>query len=251
MASQSNGADVRVEVISRSEDVIHAFDIVYACFGVQVPDAIIHAMNPGVDTPEGRARAADRMADRWRSITQDSNGQPNTIYLKATLPGHSHDEQKIVGFAIWVQVSAVSGHGNPPVDDLSKVMDFQALYPEDESERQYAMQLDRALHRQRNEFAKSKSGSNPPAIMVLDLCVVHPEFQRRGIASKLVQWGLDEAKRRGGLDCSTEASPMGRTVYAKLGFRQEGEEIEYGVEGAKFARGGMPSNIFMRTGINA
>ncbi|CAI4211277.1 unnamed protein product [Parascedosporium putredinis] len=76
----------------------------------------------------------------------------------------------------------------------------------------------------------------------------NPAEQTPGIASKLVQWGLDEAKRRGGLEAITEASSMGRHVYNRLGFQQEGPEIEYIVD-EQFKDRQRPSNIFMRTGL--
>ena len=40
---------------------------------------------------------------------------------------------------------------------------------------------------------------------------------------------------------------MGRRVYAKLGFQQEGGEIPYVVD-EEFRQRDMPSNVFMRTG---
>ncbi|KAK5073113.1 hypothetical protein LTS08_004197 [Lithohypha guttulata] len=250
MASQ-NQPQVQVAVIESAEDLKIGFDVVYQCFGIQVPDQILQAQNPGWDTPEGRVRATERMTTSFESSTsRDKHGRPNKIFLKATLPDPESGTERIVGLAVWLQLSVVEGHGEPPVEDLSRVMDLEALYPGDTSEQNYLCELDRNLHRQRTELAKSKANASPPAVMALDLCVVHPSFQRRGIATKLVQWGLDEAKRRGGLEACMEASTMGRHVYGKMGFQQEGPEIDYGVEGAKFAQSGMPSNIFMRTGAN-
>lgn len=75
-----------------------------------------------------------------------------------------------------------------------------------------------------------------------------PEFQRRGIAGKLVAWGLEEAERRGGLECTTEASPMGRVVYGRLGFGAEGsgEDLVYVVDD-EFKDRDKPEILFMRT----
>lgn len=82
--------------------------------------------------------------------------------------------------------------------------------------------------------------------MALDMCAVDPVYQRKGIARELVQWGLDEARRRGGLEAITEASSMGRHVYEKMGFQAEGPDIEYAVD-SEFESRKRPSNIFMRT----
>jgi GNAT superfamily N-acetyltransferase len=195
------------------------------------------------------------MVDRWRTTKNDNEGRPNAIFLKATVPnenraegGITTNERKIVGTAIWLQASNVAGHGDPPVEDLSKAVDLSKIYPGDAAEQKYLCQVDYALHRQRIDLVKNKVDASPPSVMVLDLCVVDPAYQGRGIARRLVQWGLDEAKSRGGLECITEASTMGRRVYEKMGFQQEGPEIEYLVD-EQFADRSRPSNIFMRTGI--
>ncbi|KLU91281.1 hypothetical protein MAPG_09802 [Magnaporthiopsis poae ATCC 64411] len=67
-----------------------------------------------------------------------------------------------------------------------------------------------------------------------------------GLARALVQWGLDEAQRRGGIECITEASSMGRKVYLQMGFRQEGGEMAYLVDD-EFKDRKLPSNVFLRT----
>ncbi|KAK5102295.1 hypothetical protein LTR70_000080 [Exophiala xenobiotica] len=237
----------RIAAMESPKDVEQGHDVVCACFGQQTHDGIFFAMNPGWDTPQGRAAGAKRLVERWRSITKDRNGDPNTVFLKAVVPGQDGEEQ-VVGIAIWVQASIVVGRGDAPMD-LSKTMDLEALYPGNKAEQRYACQLDASLHRRRGEVVKEKATASPPAIMVLDLCVVHPDFQRRGIAGGLVRWGLDEAQRRGCLECTTEASSMGRHVYTKLGFRQEGGEIEFEVD-EEFRGRDTPSNIFMRTEVS-
>lgn len=52
---------------------------------------------------------------------------------------------------------------------------------------------------------------------LLDLCFTSPKYQRQGIASMLVQYGIDRADKEGWTSF-TEASPRGRPVYARLGF---------------------------------
>lgn len=238
-------SDLRIEVIDSAEDVVAGFDCVCEAFGRQTRDGIWIAMNPGWDTAEGKAACAARMADRWRAVTRDRNGDANTVFLKATVPA-AGGRRAIIGLAIWVQASAVAGHGDRPAEDLRESLDLEALYPGDAAEQRYLCQLDGALHARRIEVVKGKASASPPAAMVLDLAAVDPAFQGRGIARRLVQWGLDEARRRGGLEAITEASAMGRRVYEKMGFRQEGPEIEYVVD-VEFEHRDRPSNIFMRT----
>ncbi len=61
-----------------------------------------------------------------------------------------------------------------------------------------------------------------------------------------MEWGLEEARRRGNLEAVTEASVMGRRAYERLGFRPQAE-IVYEVD-EEFRDRDRPSNLFMRTG---
>lgn len=241
MVTQSDSTDdLRVQVITDASDFEPAYECVLNAFGHQVADGIWTAMNPGWDTPEGKAIHTAQFRNRWQS-TKDAG---NTIFLKATLPDpEASGSRRLVGLAIWVNASAVPGEGEVPGKT-----DFSALYPGDEREQRYLAQLLGSLHKKRFEVLqqKAKPESKQKSIMVLDLCVTEPSFQKRGIAKKLVQWGLDEAQRRGGLEATTEASAMGRHVYKKLGF-QGVEDIVYEVD-EEFKGRPMPPNLFMRTG---
>ncbi|KAI0600109.1 hypothetical protein F4775DRAFT_548050 [Biscogniauxia sp. FL1348] len=232
-------APLKVSVIDRAEDIVEAFECVRAAFGRQARDAIWTGLNPGWDTAAGAARGAARLVERWR-------GSADTVFLKATLPRADAEQGVVIaGFAIWVQASFVEGRGDEPE------LDLEALYPDDAAERRYLAQVYRSLVRRRGEVVREKAGGGEeeglPAVMVLDLCATHPAFQRRGVASALVRWGLAEARRRGIREAVTEASSMGRLVYERLGFRREGPDIVYEVD-EEFLPRERPSNVFMRTG---
>ncbi|OLN81051.1 hypothetical protein CCHL11_09383 [Colletotrichum chlorophyti] len=247
-ADAGQTSDVRVEVITQPEDFTQVARVISNAFGHQTHDGVFMAMNPGWDTPEGQARNAERSVARWRGITTDKQGRPNTIFLKATVPDPKNAGQRVVaGMAIWEQASYVDGHGVAPPKDLIKDLGLEAIFPGNEAEQRYAAQCMGSLHRRREEVLAEKSKTDQPSALVLDMCGVDPEFQGKGIAKKLVQWGLDEAQRRGGIELLLEASAMGRHVYSKLGFKQDGPEIEYHVD-EQFAGRDRPSNIFMRTG---
>lgn len=118
-----------------------------------------------------------------------------------------------------------------------------------EDNQRFAAQMFRSLWKRRIEYIKevADSGRTPPAIFTLDMCAVDPRFQRRGIAGKLVEAGLAEARRRGDLECTTEGSVMGHPVYRKLGFKDEGNgEIVYEVDD-EFKSWDKPPNVFLRT----
>lgn len=251
MATQASQTDdLRVELISDPAD----FEAAYACicntFGHQTADALWMGMNPGWDTPEGKKRHIADLVKRWTATREAGN----VMYLKASLP-----DGTIAGVAIWLHASLVPGRGEPP----SKP-DVTTLYPNDEPMQRWLSQSIASLHAARVAALQEKAetaeaaaaGADDAAVtaasslMILDLCVVDPKFQRRGIASKLVRWGLDEARRRGGVEATTEASAMGRHVYQRLGFQQVGGEIEYVVD-EEFKGRNHPSNIFMRTGSTA
>ncbi|KAF3492393.1 uncharacterized protein GIQ15_01910 [Arthroderma uncinatum] len=200
-------------------------------------------MNPNWNSPKGQKEGASTLLARWQSATKNKEGQPNTVILKATLPDPQDGlKPKIVGAAIWTQASFVEGYGDMPTDSPAGLA---TLTP---TERRFASQMYRSLWKRRVSLAQEKAKSDSPAMFALDTCAVNPDFQRRGVAGKLVAWGLEEAKRRGGLECMTEASPMGRSVYEKLGFRAEsaGEDLVYDVD-EEFMNRDMPEILFMRT----
>ena len=246
--------DVRAEIVESEEDVIAGFNTVAEAFGRQTQDALWISMNPGWDAlaqPDGgRARGAARMVQRWRSVTRDRDGNPNTVFLKGTVPDPADPSRRVVAaFAIWQQASFVPGRGDPPTTDMKEAgTDPAELHPGDEGAQRFAAQLFASLFGPRKEALREKQTSDPesPVLFLLDLCAVHPDFQRRGLASALVRWGLDEARRRGGLECATEASVMGRLTYPHLGFRPVAE-VEYKVD-PEFRDRKVPPNLFMRTG---
>lgn len=237
---------LRIELVERPEDIEQGFHCLSEAFARQAQDGVWIAMNPGWDTPTGKASGAARMVARWRQITTDKNGNPNTVFLKATVPSTDPNGERIVaGLAIWAQASCVEGHGDPPIEDVAKAMHLEALYPGNETEQRYLTQVMTSFLRKRTEAIKEKASSVPPAVLVLDLCAVDPAHQRKGIARALVQWGLDEAKRRGNLELILEASSMGRLVYAQMGFEAQGSDINYIVD-EEFVSRSRPANLFMR-----
>ncbi|USP78120.1 uncharacterized protein yc1106_05394 [Curvularia clavata] len=243
MVSDSN--DIFVSPFETEKDFRQAQHCLSEAFGRQAKDSVWMLMNPGWDTEEGQAKHAQGLLKRWQSTTTNKAGQPNALYLKATLPDPDHPgERRVVGLAIWKQFSFVEGYGDSFSSDMSA-----SLTEFDEKNRRFAQQMFDSLWKRRIAYMHEvkESGRNPPAIFTLDMCAVDPAYQRRGIAAKLVEAGLAEAKRRGDLECTTEGSAMGRSVYQRLGFKDEGTgDIQYEVD-EEFKNWDKPANLFLRT----
>jgi aminocarboxymuconate-semialdehyde decarboxylase len=243
MATDSN--DVIIAPFETEQDARQAQHCLSEAFGRQTNDAIWKLLTPGWDTEEGQERHAKEMVKKWQTITTNKAGQPNALYLKATLPDlDKQGERRVVGLAIWKQLSFVEGCGDPFDSDMSA--GFQGL---DEKSQRFATQMLNSLWKRRIAYMREvqMSDRNPPAIFTLDLCAVDPAYQRRGIAGKLVEAGLAEAKKRGDLECTTEGSAMGRAVYRKLGFKDEGTgDIPFEVDD-EFQSWDKPPNVFLRT----
>lgn len=239
--------NIVVSPMETAQDIIDAYHCVAEAFGGQVQDVLWILTNPGWDTESGRVRNAQHLVERWNSTTTGKNGHPNDVYLKSTVPDpQKPGERRIAGMAIWSQFSNVDGYGTRFTGDMN-----EATHHLDEKKKRFALQMFNSLWRRRIEVMKEVSlpeaGRDPPAIFTLEICAVDPAFQRRGIASKLVEWGLAEAKKRGDLECTTEGSVMGRGVYRKLGFRDEGSgDIEWDVD-EEFQDWDKPPNVFLRT----
>lgn len=208
----------RVELIKDESDLTDSYECARASFGMQMRDVFWLATNPKHDTPQGHAAGVERLARRWR----ETKDEGHCYFLKAIVTEHDGTEH-IGGMAIWTEQSA---ERNPPRKELDETMDVTTLG--DEKEQRFARQMFASFMRRRSEVV-AEAARNGRSIMVLDLCCVHPNFQKMGLARKLVQWGLDQAARLGdkgqGLECFTEASPMGRPVYQKMGFQFDSEMV--------------------------
>lgn len=235
--------DVLVQPVDSPDDFAQIYHCMSEAFGRQIKESIWIAMNSNWNSPEGQKEGAAKLRDRWQSATTNKAGDPNTVILKATVPDPQDSfKLKVIGAAIWTQASFVEGYGDPPTDSPA------GLAALDPTEKRFASQMYRSLWKRRVSLAREKADSDSPAMFILDVCAVDPAFQRRGAAGKLVAWGLEEANRRGGLQCTTEASVMGRAVYRRLGFTAEGaeEDLVYDVD-EEFSDRDMPGVLFMQT----
>ncbi|EFQ30424.1 acetyltransferase [Colletotrichum graminicola] len=52
--------------------------------------------------------------------------------------------------------------------------------------------------------------------------VVHPDFQSRGVGSRLMRWGTDKADAEPGVYCWVQSSMGGKAAFERQGFREAG-----------------------------
>ena len=64
-------------------------------------------------------------------------------------------------------------------------------------------------------------------VLVLQVLCVHPSHQRKGIATQMVRWGIEEAAKHG-KGVIVIATPMGRPFYASVGFEAVAEMYIWG-----------------------
>ncbi|EPE30171.1 Acyl-CoA N-acyltransferases (Nat) [Glarea lozoyensis ATCC 20868] len=58
----------------------------------------------------------------------------------------------------------------------------------------------------------------------LELLATRPEWQGKGAGSKMLKWGLGKADEEG-LEAYLEASPAGKRLYEKMGFKEIGRLV--------------------------
>jgi ribosomal protein S18 acetylase RimI-like enzyme len=239
--SNSKHSSVIVSLVERAQQLEEAFNVTAEAFGRQTEDGFWMAMNPGWDTEAGRIVCVNSMIGRWHKKTMDKEGRPNTMFLVATIPDPSKaDGQRVAGFAIWVQLSELEGFG-----ESMPSFPFEEMYPDDATEQRFLAQATNSFFSRRREVLHKKASSPTPAVLVMDINAVLPECQGRGIGTALTKWGMEEARKRG-IEAVMEASVMGRKVYKKLGFEQDGDEVQWTVD-EEFQGRILPSNVFMRT----
>lgn len=75
---------------------------------------------------------------------------------------------------------------------------------------------------------------------LLSLLGTLPKFERQGLASRLIRWGLERADEMG-VPAYVDSSPTGLKLYEKMGFRACGEMmVDLGrFEGADGKEGGL------------
>lgn len=78
--------------------------------------------------------------------------------------------------------------------------------------------------RLQKESVEKYLGSKIDETWYLKILCVHPEFQRKGVGTKLLDWGLERARERR-QKVYLEATEFGVTLYINKGFKELGEIV--------------------------
>ncbi|KAJ5974624.1 hypothetical protein N7481_011834 [Penicillium waksmanii] len=118
----------------------------------------------------------------------------------------------IIGYSRWHIPKALVGETLPVLSEKAQeaARDFKALAPRPMNEAMYAA-FRQLLETSRKRFTTEQD-------MVLDLLAILPEYQGRGLSSKLLRWGCDQADQFG-VRVYLEATGDGYPVYIKYGWK--------------------------------
>ncbi|KAI8960218.1 hypothetical protein F5Y11DRAFT_272214 [Daldinia sp. FL1419] len=220
----ASGNGVKIGPLS-DEEIPTSFQLVSKSFGHDAP--FVDAYFPNHDTPSGQARGSERLL-AWKQSPEEST------FLKATARDDRDGREVIIGLAVWTFMDEA-----PPADLAEAENDVTEVWP-DERDREFMTRLWRDYVGPRSEVVKSSGGKG---VYVLELLAVHPDYQRLGAGTALVEWGTKAADERG-LQAVVEGTPVARRLYEKCGLRTKIEEMSFDV-GEEFADRKKPKLIFM------
>ncbi|KAE8166832.1 acyl-CoA N-acyltransferase [Aspergillus tamarii] len=153
-----------------------------------------------------------------RALTKDI-GNPRKCLLKVidTDADPAKNEPSIVGFALWSLPAPVSNVSTMENKAGSEGIEIEEL--EDGFSPPWPESCDGALcerffgrnYEQQVEVMRDKR------YYYVDIVGTHPAARRRGVATMLVNWGLERAKEEG-LEVYLSSTREGRLVYEKVGF---------------------------------
>ncbi|KAK1530187.1 acetyltransferase [Colletotrichum costaricense] len=107
--------------------------------------------------------------------------------------------------------------------------------PADDAPRDPARVLGGIMHKEMTSWESRHMGGSK--YMILQALATHPDFQGRGIGTRLVQHGLEEVDSQN-LACWVHASPSSYKLYEKAGFQEVGKSDYDLAEWAPVGTGG-------------
>ncbi|KAJ8131018.1 hypothetical protein O1611_g2607 [Lasiodiplodia mahajangana] len=213
-------------VLMDDEDVPTCFKILSDSFGHDAP--FVDVYFPNHDTLAGQVQGSNRLVAWKRSA-------PESKFLKAVISTERDgaSEERIIGFCIWTYMQDI------PPQKIEQAENVEEVWP-DMTERQFMAGLWEEYVKPRTQAVKDAQGKG---IYVLELLAVHPDYQRMGAGTALVEWGI-HASDQCQVKAVVESTPAGRRVYERCGMRAEIEKMNFDV-GEEFSNRVKPRLIFM------
>ncbi|EER24473.1 GNAT family acetyltransferase, putative [Coccidioides posadasii C735 delta SOWgp] len=115
-----------------------------------------------------------------------------------------NEEDQVIGFAKWCRPILKSENYEEPPWQWPEGTNMAAL-------NEWTAKV---------EAANAKILHNTPCYR-LSFCATDPRYQRQGVASLLVGWGMRRSKEEN-IPVALESTPEGTIFYEKLGFKAEG-----------------------------
>ncbi|KAK5069894.1 hypothetical protein LTR64_007924 [Lithohypha guttulata] len=188
----------KIEVLTNEDQLLSWTAAQFSSFvgtGNVLHDVLFPPVTP--PTPAQVEVAAERHKAVFRSIPE------NSIFIQIRDPSNG----KIMGGANWEFWSKDPKRSpNVPVDWIDTSTDYG------KHEHAFAQKvMDEFMGRRARDMAMPHG--------LLHLCYTVPEYERKGVATALVAWGLERVDKEG-WTAFTEASPRGWPVYERLGFER-------------------------------
>lgn len=211
MATTTPPPEFEIALITDPSDFLQVVTVQSAAFNSSPIDILLYPSGPDPPSLSASHQAA--------TFTTDTTVR----YMKAYIPSTG----RIIGIAKWNFYLST-----PPKPEFNVTFDFPKDSKADVSFfRHYFGGLDAA--RNTEMVKRGKPYFNMAVLAVL------PEWQRMGVGRRLLQWGLRQADERG-VECWIDASPFGKGLYEKMGWREVGvfdvDTKEFGVEGGEVSR---------------
>ena len=198
-------------------------------------DALSQASRNMLESDKSRAGMRDARRKRLLSNMrgeqtgkQTAAFQPhyaNVVYIG----GADQDAGELVAFCGW----------HAPLEAASPEQNLDRIFPTEGNEepdlkryKEFYANVDQTIQKKSEEFIGAERNTHYWYLASLGTL---PEHQQRGIGSRLVQWGMDEARKDAAARPGqikgvwTIATPHGLRTYLKAGMKEVGSEtVDYG-----------------------
>jgi ribosomal protein S18 acetylase RimI-like enzyme len=147
----------------------------------------------------------DPSPETWAKMAQDRIKMletPDTVHHKVV--DMDVDSEKPIAFASWEIIRKERSQ-----EEIKASVVIPNIFPE--------RNLDAVYKFWEGLFPAHTEVMGGRPHIYLEMLATHPDYQRCGAGSMLVQWAVEEADKLG-LEVFIEASPPGRFLYSKFGF---------------------------------